>query len=123
MGVYPPVDRDKCQNRNFSIDRFGLGFDGTTRVGIQVGQPGKDSDKCGSMQEGTAVITSTNLMRIQFISHFVEEEDIGVSFDLDSCDGEQEQLEALPSIHRSLHGDDLLDRMDLEGRGFDPTSC
>ena len=123
LGVYPPVDKDECQNRNFNIHRSGLGSDGTTRVGIQVGQPGKDSDKCGSMQEGTAVITSANLMRILFISHFVGEEDVGVSSDLDSCDGEQEQLEAPPSIRRSLHGDDLPDMMDLEGGGFDPTSC
>ena len=123
LGVYPPVDKDECQNRNFNIDRSGLGSDGTTRVGVQVGQPGKDSDKRGSMQEGTAVITSANLMRILFISHFVGEEDVGVSSDLDSCDGEQEQLEAPPSIHKSLHGDDLPDRMDLEGGGFDPTSC
>ena len=62
-------------------------------------------------------------MRIRFVSHFVGEEDARVSSNLNSCDGEQEQLEAPPSIHRSLHGDDLPDRMNLEGGGFDPTSC
>ena len=75
------------------------------------------------MEEGTAAIASANLMRIRTISHPVGEEDAGVSSDLDSCDEEHEQIEAPPSIHKTLHRDDPPDKMDLEGGGFDPTSC